>query len=119
MPLGQRHLAHIAVLDLDGQAVADDAGVVHQAVDRTEITGDLLDHMHYLLFVGHVADIGTGVAAGGLASSHRFVQSLTVEVDQGQFRTLGSQVFAHRAAETLATAGDDDDLVFQLHVVNP
>ncbi|MNZ42147.1 hypothetical protein D3C78_597160 [compost metagenome] len=119
MPLGQRHLAHLAVLDLDGQAVADDAGVVHQAVDRAEVAGDLLDHVDNLFFVGHVANISTGVAAGGLACSHRIVQSFTIEVDQGQFRTLGSQVFAHCTAETLATASDDDDLVFQLHVVNP
>src|SRR5690606_30388587 len=37
LPLGQAHLADFTVLDLDGQAVAQDTGVVDQAVDGTEV----------------------------------------------------------------------------------
>ncbi|MCY1449380.1 hypothetical protein D9M71_661130 [compost metagenome] len=114
--MGQAHLGHFAVLDLDGQAVAQDAGIVHQAVDGAEVFGHLGDHVGHLLFIGHVAQVGAGVATGGLAGGHGLVEFLLVEVHQGQLRTLGSQVLPHGAAEALAATGDDDDLVFQLHV---
>ncbi|MDT4890710.1 hypothetical protein FQZ97_1276060 [compost metagenome] len=75
--------------------------------------------MGHLLFIGHVAQVGAGVATGSLAGGHGFVEFLLVEVHQGQLRTLGSQVLPHGAAEALAATGDDDDLVFQLHVFFP
>ena len=112
-------LADFTVLDLDGQAVAQDTGVVDQAVDGAEVGSDLGNHVGHLLFVGHVAQVGAGVTTGGLAGSHGFVQFFLVEVDQRQFGTLGRQVFPHGAPQTLAAAGDDDDFVLQLHVVIP
>ncbi|MNG20824.1 hypothetical protein D3C84_1051130 [compost metagenome] len=73
--------------------------------------------MGHLLLNGDVAQVGAGVAAGSLAGGHGLIEFLLVEVHQGQLRALGRQVFTHGPAEALATTGDDDDLVFQLHVI--
>ncbi len=115
LPLGQAHLADHPVLDLEQQAVAQDAGIVDQAVEAAEILGDLCDHAADLLFVGDIAQIGTCVATGALAGRHGCGQAFLVEVDQRQACALGGQMLRHRAAEPLAAAGNDDDLVFQLH----
>ena len=119
LPLGQAHLGHLAVLDLDGQAVAQDAGVVDQAIDGAEIFRHLCDHMGHLFFVGDVAQVRTGFSAGGFAGGHGFIEFFLVEVDQRQFGALGRQVFGHGATQTLAAASDDDDLVLQLHRLIP
>ena len=115
LPLGQAHLADFAVLDLDGQTVAQNTGIVDQAVDGAEVGGDLSNHVGYLLFVCHVAQVGTGIATGGLAGGYGFVEFFLIEVNQRQLGALGGQVFAHGAAQTLATTGDDDDFILQLH----
>src|SRR5690606_4911995 len=97
------------------QAIAQDASIVDQAVEAAEVLGDLCDHAADLLFVGDIAQIGTCVTTGALAGRHRCGQAFLVEVDQRQACALGGQMLRHRAAEPLAAAGDDDDLVFQLH----
>ena len=111
----QAHLRQFAVLEFDGQPVAENAGVVDQAVQTTKIVADLAYHVADLLFIGNIAQVGSRITAGALAGCHRFVQSFLVEVDQRQSGTLAGEVFAHCASESLATASNDDDLVFQLH----
>ncbi|MNZ53940.1 hypothetical protein D3C78_718310 [compost metagenome] len=73
--------------------------------------------MGHLFFIGHVAQVGAGVATGGLAGGHGFIQLLLVQVNKGQLGALGRQILTHGAAEALATTCDDDDLVFQLHAI--
>ena len=115
LPLGQAHLADFAILDLEQQAVAQDAGIVDQPMQATEVLGDARDHLADLLLAGDVAQVGAGLATGGLAGGHGFVQAVLVEVHQGQACAPACQVLGHGAAEALAAAGDDDDLVLQLH----
>ena len=119
LPLAQGHLLDLAIPGLEQQAVAQDAGVVDQPVDGAEVAGHLADHGAHLVFVGHVADIGAGVAAGGLAGADRLVQAALVQVDQRQARAAPRQVFSHCPTQALAAAGDDDHAVLQLHITTP
>src|SRR5690606_39567153 len=52
LPLIQRHFLDLAVPHLEQQAIAQDAGVVDQAVDGAEVAGDLADHVAHLIQIG-------------------------------------------------------------------
>src|SRR5690606_13526896 len=97
------------------QGVAQDAGVVHQAVDATEILHDLVEGGDHLIFFSNVADIGAGVATGLLAQLHGFVELLLAQVDQSQLGTLAGQKGCHATAQTLSAAGDGDHCIFKIH----
>src|SRR5690606_17079733 len=89
LPLLQAHaLFNHAVFAFYQQGVAQDAGVVHQAVDATEILHALVEGGDHLIFFSNVADIGAGVATGLLAQLHGFVELLLAQVDQSQLGTL-------------------------------
>jgi len=115
LPLRQTHLGHLTIFHADGQAITQDAGIVDQPVDGTEVVGHLGDHMSHLLFIGDVTQVGTSVTTGSLASGHGFIEFFLVQIDQRQLGALGRQVLTHGTAQPLATASDDDDFVFQLH----
>ncbi|CAI8860891.1 hypothetical protein EMIT048CA2_250084 [Pseudomonas chlororaphis] len=115
LPLGQAHLGHFAVLDLEQQAVAQDAGVIDQAVNGAEVCGDLGDHVFHLLFIGDVAQVGAGLDSRGLAGGNGLVELFLVQVDQRQPGAFAGEILRHGAAQTLATAGDNDYFVIELH----
>ncbi|MCY1457556.1 hypothetical protein D9M71_748610 [compost metagenome] len=73
--------------------------------------------MGHLFLDGHVAEVSARIATGGLAGGHGFIQFFLVQVHEGEFRALGGQVLTHGTAEALATTGNDDDLVFELHEI--
>ena len=98
LPLGQAHLGHFTVLDLEQQAVTQDPGVVDQAMDRAEVFGDLGDHVGHLLFVGDVAQVGAGLDTLGLAGRNGVVELFLVQIDQRQFRTLAGEILGHGTA---------------------
>src|SRR5690606_31314369 len=95
--------------------VAQDAGVVHQAVDATEILHDLVEGGDHLIFFSNVADIGAGVATGLLAQLHGFIELVLAQVDQRQLGTLSGQKSCHATAQTLSAAGDGDHCIFEIH----
>ncbi len=115
LPLRQAHLRQFAVLEFYGEPIAENAGVVDQAVQATKVVADLAHHVANLLFVGDIAQVGACVTASVLASCHGFIQPILIKVDQRQAGALAGKVLAHCASEPLATASDNDDLVFQLH----
>jgi len=80
-----------------------------------KVLGDARNHVADLLFVGNVAQVGAGVAAGRLAGRDCLVQTLLIQVHQCQSCALARQVLAHGSAEALAAAGDGDDFVLKLH----
>ncbi|MNE63900.1 hypothetical protein D3C80_1592780 [compost metagenome] len=82
LPLGQAHLGHFPILDLHQQAIAQDTGVVDQAVNGTEVIGDLGNHMGNLLFVGYIAQVGPRFHAMCLAGGYSLFELFGVEVDQ-------------------------------------
>ncbi|MCY1466315.1 hypothetical protein D9M71_845970 [compost metagenome] len=98
MPLGQAHLGHFTLLDLEQQAVTQDPGVVDQAMDLAKVVGDLGDHVAHLLFIGHVAQVGAGFDAQGRAGSDGVVELFLVEVHERQLRAPGGEILGHGAA---------------------
>ncbi|MNI95688.1 hypothetical protein D3C73_1540020 [compost metagenome] len=66
-------------------------------MDRTEVVGDLGDHVAHLLFIGDVAQVGAGFDAHGRAGSDGVVELFLVEVHQRQLHALGGEILGHGA----------------------
>ena len=84
-------------------------------MDAAEVLRDLRDHVDHLLLVGDVADIAARLAAGRPACRYCLVQPLLAKVHQGQAGATAGEILRHCPTQALATAGDDDHAVVQLH----
>ncbi|MNE52641.1 hypothetical protein D3C80_1473220 [compost metagenome] len=80
-------------------------------MDGAEVIGNLGNHVSDLLFIGYIAQIGPGFNAMCLARGYRLFELLGIEVNQRELGTLGGEVLGHRAAQTLASTSDNDNLV--------
>ncbi|MNG07752.1 hypothetical protein D3C84_910700 [compost metagenome] len=67
-------------------------------MDRAEVVSDLSDHVAYLLFIGHVAQVGAGFDTLGLAGGNGVVEFFLVQVHQRQLRAPGGEILGHGAA---------------------
>ncbi len=84
-------------------------------MDRAEILGDLRYGMSYLIFICHIAQIAACGDTVGLAGSHGRVELFLIEVHQCQMGTFACKILGHGAAQALATAGDNDYFVVEMH----
>ncbi|KPZ02235.1 Unknown protein sequence [Pseudomonas syringae pv. aptata] len=107
---------HLAILDLDQQAVTQNASVVDQAMNGAEILGDLADRVDDLFFISDIAQISASLDPKCLTDGDGLIEFLLIEVQQRQVGAFAGQVFGHGSAQPLAAAGDDYQLVFQFHM---
>ncbi len=116
LPLRHAHLFHdLAIPDLEQHAIAQNTGVVDQAVQCPEIPGDGVERVDHLGLVGNVGDIGPGFTAGLTAQLHRLIEFVPVEVDQRQPGPAGRQYLRHRSPQPLTATGNGDDFALHIH----
>src|SRR4029450_1412377 len=88
------------------RAVARDAGIVDQNVDRAEVAFDLMDTGHAGVEVGHIPLVG--LDAGALAELACFV--LIAGIIGGNGDAFVAKRDADRLANAAGTTGDDSDV---------
>ena len=92
--------------------VGGDAGVVDQQIDLAVGVQALLGERGHRLAVGHAED----VAAGPLELVGDRLQTLRVDIHQGQSRALGVKGVGQRLADAAGCSGDDRYLSVDAHV---
>src|SRR5690606_23698861 len=116
LPLGQLHaLFQFAVFEFDHQAVTQDAGIVHQAVQVTEVVDDGLEGGFNIVFFSDVAHVGFGIAAGFFAGFCGFGQFVFHQINEGDLGTFGCQIFCNGTAQSLVAAGDCNNVILKFH----
>src|SRR5262245_625884 len=99
-------------------AVAQDAGVVHHAVDATEVVDSGLDDALGALRIGDAVAVGNGDAAGLSDLAHHLIGDLDVralalggaaEIVHHHLASLGGGEQSDLTPDTSPGAGDDDD----------
>jgi hypothetical protein len=116
LPLGERHLAdHLAVLHLHQHAIAHDARVVDQSIERAEIGCHLIERAHHAVLVGGVGDVAARRDAQLRAAIARFVHILGVHIEQREIRALGGEMRRQRAADTASGTGHENRLATNIH----
>ena len=93
--MGQAHFAQLAILDLHQQTVTQDARVVDQAVNGTEIRRHLLNHLDDLVFVSDIAQVVACFDTQRLARRDGVLEFFFVEVDERQACPFTCQVLGH------------------------
>jgi hypothetical protein len=99
------------------QAPEDEARVVDEHVDRTQVAGDLLLEPGDARRVGHVEHVGlhAGAAPGELGGGQ--VQRLVVQVDEDELRAVRGQPLGDGLADARCAAGDERHLAGEAWVV--
>ena len=102
----------------DGLVVGD-RDVVDQDVDAAEAADHRLDHRGDVGALRHVGHVKLGVAARGLDRVDGALAARPVEVDDRDLGALGGEQLGDLLADIAAGAGDDRDLILELHVARP
>jgi hypothetical protein len=91
----ERHLAdHGTVFDLDQQAVFDDAGIIHQYVDATEVGDDRIHRCDHRRLLGHVREVAARLHPGGAALRARRVKVGLIESNSAMLAPRVANSFA-------------------------
>src|SRR6185312_6990415 len=98
--------------------VLDDAGVVDQRVDAAPRRHHRLDHPRDAPLVGDVDLEGQRFAPGRANRVGGLLRGGEVDVADGDARAFVRELDRGRAADALAAAGDDGNLVLQSHEAN-
>ena len=95
------------------QAIAQNAGIVHQARDRPEVFFNRGEATRDTDFRGDITGEGkTFASAGLLAAGNYLIEALRIDVEQGEFRALSCQRDRDCSAEPLRGTGNDKSIVF-------
>jgi hypothetical protein len=111
------HLAyHRAVLRLDEQRIPNDAGVVDQDVEASEVFDDGLHCAGDVFFLRDTRQVGARRDAKSGALLARFFECFLVEVQQRDVCAVTCEGEGDCAANAARGAGDDGGLGLQLHL---
>ena len=108
------HHIPLFLIHLEHQAVAGDAGIVHQHIDAAEILHDLVNHLMGLLEVGGIGSVGLAAHA----QSKYFVLRILGIVVDGQIRKsdVGAvlcEAKGDRTADTARSSRHHSDFSFK------
>lgn len=122
LPLGQRHLLHqLTLFHLDQHAIAQNAGAVDKTVQHAKTLLDSSKHGLDLGFARHIADKQlalTILIALTILTVHQGggrLQIGAIDVEQRQRRTLYAQGQRNGPSQATSSAGNNDDLIFDIH----
>jgi hypothetical protein len=110
LPIGERKLLDW-VHDLD-------TGIADQDVDAAEGLGGLFDRGVDLLLAGHVDSDADRLGAARLQFGRGGIGRLLVEVGDHDLRALLGEEERDLLADTAGRAGDESDLVLELHGIS-
>ena len=118
VPLGQAHALDGAggLVGLDQQAVAEDAGVVDQAVQPAERRGRVLDQAHDVVFAAHVGDEAHDLAGEARGLGDGGVHGLLAEITEGHVRAQPRQAEHEAPTHAAAAARDTHFCALNVHV---
>ena len=101
---------------LEDGLVVGDRDVVDQDVDAAEAADHRLHHRGDVGALRHVGDVELGVAARRLDRVDGALAARPVEIDHRDLGALGGEQLGDFLADIAAGAGDDRDLILELHV---
>src|SRR5207253_2606038 len=107
---------HLAVLHVDQQGIAHDAGVVDEAIETPEIRGHLIERADDAVLVGRVGDVAAGRHSGLGALGARLVHPFAVGIHQREIGALAGKVEGEGAADAATGAGHENGLVADIHL---
>ncbi len=122
LPLGQRHLLYqLTLFHLDQHAITQNAGAVDKTVQHAKTLLDGSKHGLNLGFARHIADkqlaLAVLIALIILAMNHGGgrLQIGAIDVEQRQRRPLCAQGQRNGPSQATSSAGNNDDLIFDIH----
>src|SRR5690606_24460345 len=104
-----------AVLDLDEQAVAEDAGIRDGCVETAEVADYGRERADDAVLVRHVDLVGAGAGSGGGTARDRRVERRGIAVEQRQRGAAPREMLGHRGTEAASGARDEDGLARYFH----
>ncbi|MBV8973530.1 MAG: hypothetical protein JOY74_00285 [Sinobacteraceae bacterium] len=106
---------HCAILDLHQHAIASDAGVVDQSLERAEILQHAIQRSYDTVLVGCVGDVAAGGDAELRTALARLVDVLCVHIEQRKVGALAREMRRERAADAAPGTGYQNGLATNVH----